>query len=212
MSDDKQEEGQPQQVFVPVTAQPAPEPDKDTKDTKDTKKKQDNSDVPVGQIAASGAGATVLGSYALASAVGPWGWAAAPAAAVVGGAGYVAYRRRKKRGGSERSTKTTITRTRGGTRSRGGFGGLRGGGSGSGRGLKGRHRPGLVVCLLRVVRVGCRAKAPPPLGPPRVVGLRGAAPCRVLEAPHAGPVAHRSAVAPHPAPVGAARRCARAAA
>lgn len=137
MSDDKQEEGQPQQVFVPVTAQPAPEPDKDTKDTKDTKKKQDKSDVPVGQIAASGAGATVLGSYALASAVGPWGWAAAPAAAVVGGAGYVAYRRRKKRGGSERSTKTTITRTRGGTRSRGGFGGLRGGGSGSGRGLKG---------------------------------------------------------------------------
>ena len=139
MSDDKQEERQPQQVFVPVTAQPAPEPDKDTKETKDTKKKQDKSDVPVGQIAASGAGATVLGSYALASAVGPWGWAAAPAAAVVGGAGYVAYRRRKKRGGSERSTKTTITRTRGGTRSRGGFGGLRGGGSGSGsgRGLKG---------------------------------------------------------------------------
>lgn len=137
MSDDKQEERQPQQVFVPVTAQPAPEPDKDTKETKDTKKKQDKSDVPVGQIAASGAGATVLGSYALASAVGPWGWAAAPAAAVVGGAGYVAYRLRKKRGGSERSTKTTITRTRGGSRSRGGFGGLRGGGSGSGRGLKG---------------------------------------------------------------------------
>src|SRR5690625_343555 len=102
MSDDKQE-GQPQQVFVPVTAQPAPEPEKDTKETNDTRQKQHMIDVPGGQSSASRACPTVLGSYALASAVCPWVCSSAPAAAVVGASGYVAYLRRKKRGGSERS-------------------------------------------------------------------------------------------------------------
>src|SRR5690625_1179479 len=112
---DKPESEQPQQVFVPYAAtqaEPSPEPEGKEEKTPKKKKEEDDKDgMPVGQIAAGGAGATVLGSYALASVVGPWGWAAAPAAAVVGGAGYLAYRQRKKRG-RERSTKTTITRTR----------------------------------------------------------------------------------------------------
>lgn len=131
---DKPEEGveQPQQVFVPVAAQTPLEPEQKKEeegegDGKGTKKSK-RDDLPVGQIAVGGAGATVLGSYALASVVGPWGWVAAPAAAAVGGAGYLAYRQRRKRGG-ERSTKTTITRTR----TRGG--GVRGGSLGGvGRG------------------------------------------------------------------------------
>lgn len=73
--------------------------------------------LPVGQIAVGGVGATVLGSAALASVVGPLGWLAAPAAAGAAGVGYVAYRRRRKRGrrGSQRraeQSKTTTTRTR----------------------------------------------------------------------------------------------------
>lgn len=121
--------------------------------------------LPVGQIAVGGVGATVLGSAALASVVGPLGWLAAPAAAGAAGVGYVAYRRRRKRGrrGSQRraeQSKTTTTRTRtvgGGSRLGGsGLSGARGraatpaarsGGVGSaarpaGRGAAGGARPG----------------------------------------------------------------------
>ena len=117
---------------------PAPTPDTEgkepKKDTKSTKK-----DFPVGQVAVGGLGAMTLGSYALASVVGPAGWLAAPAAGAVAGAGYVAYRRRKSRSGVER-TKTTITRTRGSKSMRGGgLSGLRARGGGrSGLGSAGR--------------------------------------------------------------------------
>lgn len=117
---------------------PAPTPDTEgkepKKDTKSTKR-----DFPVGQVAVGGLGAVTLGSYALASVVGPAGWLAAPAAGAVAGAGYVAYRRRKSRSGVER-TKTTITRTRGSKSMRGGgLSGLRARGGGrSGLGSAGR--------------------------------------------------------------------------
>lgn len=136
---DKTDDGQPQQVFVPVTAtQATPQEDKpEGKEQGDKPKKTTKGDgVPVGQVAAGGIGATVLGSYALASAVGPWGWAAAPAAGAVAGAGYLAYRRKKA---SERSTKTTITRTRGSKTRGGGFAGFRGR-SGS---MPGAGKPGV---------------------------------------------------------------------
>lgn len=116
---------------------PAPTPDTEDKEPKKTTKKKD---FPVGQVAAGGLGAVTLGSYALASVVGPAGWLAAPAAGAVAGAGYVAYRHRKSRSGMER-TKTTITRTRGSKMMRGGgLSGLRsrGGGSRSGLGSGGR--------------------------------------------------------------------------
>lgn len=115
---------------------PTPEPASEKGTRKDAKKK----DFPIGQAAAGGLGAATIGSYALASVVGPWGWAAMPAAGAVAGAGYVAYRRRKSRSGMER-TKTTITRTRGSKSTRGGgLSGLRsrGGGSRSGLGSGGR--------------------------------------------------------------------------
>lgn len=119
---------------------PAPTPDAESKESKKTTtKKEAKRDFPVGQVAAGGLGAVTLGSYALASVVGPAGWLAAPAAGAVAGAGYVAYRRRKSRSGMER-TKTTITRTRGSKSMRGGgLSGLRSRGGGrAGLGSSGR--------------------------------------------------------------------------
>ena len=101
-------------------ASPVPTPAVETPTEKTPKEPQKKeSGFPVGQAAVGGLGAVTLGSYALASVVGPVGWLAAPAAAGVAGAGYVAYRHSKKRGKrggrrrSERRTRT-IRRTSGG--------------------------------------------------------------------------------------------------
>lgn len=115
------------------TQQPAPAPTAEAPKTP-AEKPTKTTGLPLGQIAVGGLGATVLGSAALASVVGPAGWLAAPVAATAGGAAYIAHRRRKKRGGTKgvRTEKTTVTRGSTGTARMGGLGG-RMSGLGSGR-------------------------------------------------------------------------------
>lgn len=104
--------------------QPAPAPTAEAPKAP-TEKTPKATGLPLGQIAVGGLGATVLGSAALASVVGPAGWLAAPVAATAGGAAYIAHRRRKKRGGTKgmRTEKTTVTRGSTGTARMGGLGG-----------------------------------------------------------------------------------------
>lgn len=115
------------------TPQPAPAPTAEAPKTP-AEKPTKTTGLPLGQIAVGGLGATVLGSAALASVVGPAGWLAAPVAATAGGAAYIAHRRRKKKGGTKgvRTEKTTVTRGSTGTARMGGLGG-RMPGLGSGR-------------------------------------------------------------------------------
>jgi hypothetical protein len=114
-------------------ASPAPAPAAEAPKTT-AQKTEKPTGLPLGQIAVGGLGATVLGSAALASVVGPAGWLAAPVAATAGGAAYIAHRRRKKKGGTKgvRTEKTTVTRGSTGTARMGGLGG-RMPGLGSGR-------------------------------------------------------------------------------
>lgn len=106
------------------TPQPAPAPTAEAPKAP-TEKPTKTSGLPLGQIAVGGLGATVLGSAALASVVGPAGWLAAPVAATAGGAAYIAHRRRKKKGGTKgtRTERTTVTRGSTGTARMGGLGG-----------------------------------------------------------------------------------------
>lgn len=117
---------EPPEETPAATPAAAPEPEK-----KEPAKKEGG--FPVGQAAVGGAGAVVIGTAALVSAVGPIGWLAAPAAATAAGGAYVAYRRRKRDGGQERIVKTTTTKSSGSRTSGGLLGGGRSGAGSSGR-------------------------------------------------------------------------------